>query len=410
MPITGASSDYDPLIADVADADFVLLGEATHGTHEFYRERARISERLIREYGFGAVAIEGDWPETERVNRYVRGLGADRYAEEALSGYTRFPRWMWRNREFHDFIEGLRSYNQSLPPARRVGVYGMDVYNLYDAADAVVGHLTRVNPAAAARARMQYRCFAGHGRDTQRYGMASRRPKRSCRQEAAAVEAEVRTLPRPPDPVAAEAHFAAVRNAASVAGAEEYFRILYAGSLAWNARDRRMAAAIGEIAQHVGTLSGRRGKVIAWAHNSHVGDARATQANLRGELSLGQLMRERAGARAYLLGFLTHSGTVMAAGEWGAPGRVFELRPAARESHAGVLHNVGVDNALLLLRGNPEAARFLGARLQRAVGVVYARDAERESHYLRADLPRQFDAVIYFDHTRAVTPLGRAMM
>lgn len=406
QPITGAPADYDPLLAAVGDAGVVALGEATHGTHEFYRERARISERLIRERGFGAVAIEADWPVTERVNRYVRGLGNDTSAAQALAAYTRFPRWMWRNAEFRDFVERLRAHNQSLPPARRVGVYGIDVYDLFDAADAVVAYLGAVDATAARRARDRYRCFAPYRPDPQRYGMAARRPSRSCADEAASTLADLRRLARPADPVAAEAHFSAIRSAASVAGAEEYFRTLHAGSLAWNARDRRMAATVAEVGEHVAALSDRPGKVIVWAHNSHIGDARATEARLRGEINLGQLLRERAGDAAFLLGFLTHSGSVIAAREWGAPGRVHDLRPALEESYSGLLHATGLGDALLLLRpGQPAASILAAPRLERAVGVVYARQTERRSHYFRAELPRQFDGVVYLDRTRAMTPL-----
>jgi erythromycin esterase-like protein len=406
LPTTGAGADVDPLVEAIGTATHVALGEATHGTHEFYRERARLSERLIREHGFGAVLIEADAPETERVNRYVRGIGIDASAEQALSGYTRFPRWMWRNAEFRDFVERLRAHNATLPPAQRAGVYGMDVYNLFGAADAVVSYLAGVDPAAAHRARTHYRCFAPYRPDEHRYGTAARRPKRTCRGAAEAVLTDVRRVPRPADPVAIEARFAAIRNAFAVVGAEEYFRTLYAGSMSWNARDRRMAATVEEVAAHVSALSDRPGRVVAWAHNSHVGDARATDAVLRGELNLGQLLRERHGISAFLVGFLTHGGTVVAADQWDAPGRVRTLRPALPESYSGLLHSVGIGEGLLLLRRGEPAAKLLSQpRLERAVGVIYAPATERQSHYFRADLPRQFDAVIYFDRTTALTPL-----
>jgi erythromycin esterase-like protein len=397
-------SDLRPLLASIGDARFVALGEATHGTREFYRERARISEHLIREHDFGAVVIEGDWPETERVNRYVRGLGQDRSATEALAGYRRFPRWMWRNAEFAAFIESVRAHNVTLPAARRVGVYGMDVYNLFGAANAAVDYLSRVDLAAAARVRAHYRCFASARGDTQRYGAAARR--RSCQSAAAAALEEVRRVPRPADPVSAEERFSAIRSAASVAGAEEYFRTLYFGTSSWNARDRRMVQAAAEIADHVGALRGGPGKLILWAHNSHVGDARATDARNRGELNLGQLLRERYGKAAFLLGFLTDRGTVLAADAWDEPGRVHKLRPALAESFSGLLRDARVGDSLLIFRGGQEVDRRLSTpRLQRAVGVVYQPTTERLSHYFEATLPRQFDAVIYLEQTAAVTPL-----
>jgi erythromycin esterase-like protein len=282
----------------------------------------------------------------------------------------------------------------------------MDVYNLFGAADAVVDYLAGVDPGAAARARTGYRCFARYRPEAERYGIATRQPSRSCASQAAAVLTELRARPRPADPVAAEALFSAVRSAASVVGAEEYHRASAAGSMSWNVRDRRMASTVVEIADHAAALSGQPGKVVVWAHNSHVGDARATDAPQRGEVNLGQLMRERAGAATFLLGFTTYGGTVMAAQGWGEPGRVHTLRPALAESDAGRFHAAGVGNALFLLgNGSPAARLFQNQRLQRAVGVIYARATERQSHYLPARVAQQFDALIHWDMTRAVTPL-----
>jgi erythromycin esterase-like protein len=386
----------------------ILLGESTHGTHEYYRERARITERLIREQGINAVAIEGDWSATHRVNRYVRGLGTDRSAAEALRGYANFPRWMWGNAEFRDFIERLRALNLARPAAERAGLYGMDVYDLYNSADAVVAYLKQASPDTAARARQHYRCFSPYRRSTHAYGEAARRPRASCEDEAKAVLAEVRRLPRAPNPVAAEARFAALRSAASVAGAEEYFRTVYAGSLAWNVRDRRMAENVEEIAGHVEAMTGRPGKVVMWSHNTHSGDARATFAAKRGELNLGQLMRESHGEAAFLVGFFSYQGTVFAAPEWDEPGRVYEMRPALAGSYSALFHAGGLPAFSLLLRGRPEAQRLVrGPMQERAIGVVYLPVSERISHYFDARLADQFDAAVYFDRSRAVTPLTR---
>jgi erythromycin esterase-like protein len=407
VPLAGEEADYNRMLAAIGDARFVLLGESTHGTEEYYRERARLSERLVRERGFGAIAIEGDWSSTWRVNLYVRGLGADTNAAQALQGYEDFPEWMWPNTAFRDFIERLRAYNLSQPAERRVGVYGMDVYDLFDAADYVVAYLRQADPAAARRAQAQYRCFANYGRDNQAYGEASRRASASCQQEAEAVMAEVGRIPRPAGTEAAERHFALVRSAASVVAAEEYFRTAYAGSMAWNVRDQRMARNVEAIAQHVAALSGREGKVAAWSHNTHSGDARATFAAERGELNLGQLMRQRHGQDAFLIGFLTHRGTVFAAPSWGGQGRVYDLRPALRGSYADVLSGAAMPAFSLVLRGNAEAVREIGEeRLERAVGVIYAPATERESHYFEARIGDQFDAIIFIERTRAVTPLG----
>jgi len=406
VPLTGAAGDYAKLMPAMADARFVLLGESTHGTHEYYLERARISEQLIREHGFGAIAIEGDWTPTLRVDRYVRGLGNDTSAEQALSGYTRFPRWMWRNAEFRDLVERVRAHNLTLPPERRVGIYGMDVYDLDEAADAVVAYLRQADPAATARAQRQYRCFAPYRGDTHAYGEASRRPARSCQEEAAAAQAEVARLPRPAGAAAAEAHFSAVRSAASVVAAEEYFRTVYAGSMAWNVRDQRMSQNVHAIAEHVGALSGRPGKVAIWSHNTHSGDARATFAANRGELNLGQLLRQRHGNGAFLLGFFSYAGSVMAAPDWDQPNRVYDMRPALPGSYSALFHQVGVPNFSLLLRGDAELSRQLGGTmLERAIGVVYRPETERESHYFEARLAEQFDAAIFFDRSTALRPL-----
>ncbi|HEX8402913.1 MAG TPA: erythromycin esterase family protein [Allosphingosinicella sp.] len=269
-----------------------------------------------------------------------------------------------------------------------------------------IRYLERSDPAMAGRVRSNYRCFAPYRGDTQRYGEAARR--RSCQAPAEAALAEFRRLRRPSDPVAAEAHFAALGNARAVVGTEEYFRTLHAGSYSWNARDKRMAATVDEVADHVGRVRGQPGRVIVWAHNSHVGDARATEAANRGELNVGQLLRERHGQAAFLLGFLTHSGTVIAGEEWDMPGRVRTLRPALPESHSGLLRAAGLQEGVLLLRGSPGAsdARIAAPRLQRAVGVIYRPETERLSHYFQATLTRQFDAVIYLGETRALTPLA----
>jgi erythromycin esterase-like protein len=312
---------------------------------------------------------------------------------------------MWRNSDFAAFVEQLRAANLSRPPEQRVGLYGADVYDLFEAADAVVAHLGTLDRAAMQRARAQYRCLNGHGRDLHRYGEAAQSANRSCAVQAAAALDLVRRLPRPREPQAAEAHFAAIRAAASVVAAEEYIRTIHAGEDAWNLRDRRMADTVDAIAAHAARLTGREGRVVLWAHNSHVGDARATAAAAEGQLNIGQVMKERHGARTLLVGFLTHSGTVRAAPAWDQPDREFTLRNARSDSHGGLFHQTGLPSFMLLL-SNPQLSSALAApMLQRAVGVVYAPETELQSHYGAARLPAQFDALIYFDRTRAVRRL-----
>jgi erythromycin esterase-like protein len=313
---------------------------------------------------------------------------------------------MWPNTAFRDFIERLRAHNLTLPAERRAGVYGMDVYDVFEAQEAVTAYLSRTNPAAAARARTAYRCFAPYGRSTHRYGEAARRASQSCQEEAAAVLAEVRGMPRPAGAAEAEEHFAAVRSAASVAAGEEYFRTVYAGSMAWNVRDQHMARNVEETAQHLASLRGGEGKVVVWAHNTHNGDARATYMAERGELNLGQLLRQRHGQDAFLAGFITFAGRVRAAREWDQPGRVYDLRPALPGSYADVLRQAGLPAFSLVLRGNRAAEADLGReRLERAVGVIYAPETERQSHYFEARLTRQFDAIVFIERTKPVTPI-----
>jgi erythromycin esterase-like protein len=406
-PVTGAGTDYDDVVAVAGAARRVLLGESTHGTHEYYRERGRITERLIVEHGFNAVAIEGDWSPTWRLNQYVRGLGSDRSAEAAMGGFTRFPKWMWSNVEFRDFVERLRTLNITRPEAERVGLYGMDVYDLSEAAGAVLAWLKQVDASAARRVERLYDCFDGYRGSTDAYGQAAQAGS-SCQKQAEAALAEVRRIPRPGEPAAAERRFAAVRAAASVAGAEAYFRTVYAGSLAWNVRDQRMAENVEEIAAHHEALTGRPGKVVMWSHNTHSGDARATFAANRGELNLGQLMRQRHGDAAFLIGFFSFTGTVFAAPEWDRPGRVYDMKPALAGSYSALFHSMGIPTFSLLIRGNAEVTRLLeGPMLERAIGVVYHPQSERPSHYFGAELSGQFDAAIYFDRSKAVTPLRR---
>jgi erythromycin esterase-like protein len=405
--VTGGAGDYRDLLGTAGGTQRVLLGESTHGTHEYYRERGRISEMLIRDHGFNAIAIEGDWTPIRRLNDYIRGLGSDRSAAEAMRSLTRFPEWMWRNAEFRDFVERLRALNMERPEEQRVGLYGMDVYDLFESADAVVAYLRGADPAAAKRADAGYRCFRPFNRETHAYGESTRRGT-SCRKQAETVLAELRRMPRPQGPEVAERHFAAVRSAASVAAAEAYFRTVYTGSLAWNVRDQRMAETVEEIAAHLQSVSGKPGKVVMWSHNTHSGDARATFAANRGELNLGQLMRQRHGQDAFLVGFFSHEGTVLAAAEWDAQGRVYDMRPALAGSYAALFRQLGKPAFSLLIRGNADAARLLrGPMLERAIGVVYVPQSERMSHYFDASLSEQFDAAIYFDRSKAVTPLKR---
>ena len=405
-PLTGSASDHDPLVARAGTASRILLGESSHGTREYYADRGRLTLRLIREAGVNAIAIEGDWTPTRRLDRYVRGLGGDRSADQALRGYTRFPYWMWPNRTFRNFLEQLRSYNLTQPAEQRVGVYGMDVYDLYDAAREVEDYLRRADPAGFPAALGAYRCFSSYNRNNRTYGVAAGDPRRSCSEEAASVVARLRALPPRAGAEARDLHFSAVRAAESVASAEAYFRTAYSGGNAWNLRDQAMARTVEEIAAHVQRRSGRPGKVVMWSHNTHSGDARATSAAQQGELNLGQVMKQQHGERALTVGYFTYGGQVFAAPEWDQPGRVYQMRDALLGSYSHLFHQTGLSAFLLLLDEGSEVSRRLAAiRPQRAIGVVYVPMRERQAHYFDASLSRQFDAAIFYDRTSAVQPL-----
>ena len=409
VPITGGAADYDPLMRLVGDARVVMLGEATHGTHEFYLERARITQRLIAEKGFSAIAIEGDWPDAHRVNQYVRGLGQDASAEQALSSFTRFPEWMWRNAEVRDLVKWARTYNDARPVAQRVGFYGLDVYSLHESADEVLAYLGRVDPAAARRVRTLYACFEQSRPDASAYGASTRRGA-TCQPQAEQGLQEManRAAATPADPAEAEALFSALRNAHTVVNAESYFRTLYLGNIStWNLRDQEMADALTAIEDHLRASSVREPKVVVWSHNTHTGDARVTASGEAGEHNIGQLVRERHDGASVLVGFHTYTGRVMAAAQWGEAGRDQPMRAALPESYSAIFHATGIPRFLLPLRhaGPHAAALSEPPRLQRAIGVVYVPNTERQSHYFAARLGRQFDAVVFIDTTRAVTPL-----
>ena len=412
-PLTGAAGDYDPLFEMIGDARFVLLGEQTHGTHEFYRERARITRRLIEEKGFNAVVLEADWPDAFRVGQYARGAGADANVEQALSGFTRFPRWMWRNADFRDFVEWLRSHNASRPDAsERVGVYGMDLYSVSDSADEVVAYLKRVDAEAAARARKRYRCLDGYRDRLEQYGFeVAGWSKRSCEKDVVAqleeMEQRVAAWRAGARRERDEELFSAHMNARVVRHGEAYYRLMYHENFStWNLRDKHMATTIQELVKYADAAGGPKAKVVVWAHNTHQGDARMTERGEVGELNVGQLMRQFHDGSSVLVGFTTYTGEVRAASEWGRGDSRMKMRPAIPESYSALFHKTGVPAFLLVLRGGgPLAEALARPRPQRAIGVVYLPGTERQSHYFDARLSKQFDAVIHWDVTTAVEPL-----
>jgi erythromycin esterase-like protein len=415
QPLIGLAANHDYLIGLIGDARFVLLGEASHGTHDFYHERAEITQRLIEEQGFTAVAVEADWPDAYRANRYVRGIGADAFAVEALSNFKRFPQWMWRNTAVAEFIEWLRQHNDALPKDSKAGFYGLDLYSLHSSMSAVLSFLEGVDPQAAKVARERYSCFDHFGEDTQVYGfLAASGATKSCEEQVVQqlLELQKRTreyVARNPS-VSEDQVFYAEQNARLVKNAEAYYRSMFlrGAEPSWNLRDRHMMETLEALAAHL-EMQGADAKIVVWAHNSHLGDARATEMGWRrGELNLGELVRKRYGRDAVLAGFTTDHGTVTAASDWGEPAQRKTVRPALPGSYELLFHETKLGRFMLDLRDHNRATEGLrDSRLERAIGVIYRPSTERMSHYFQSTLPEQFDVVLHLDETRAVEPFER---
>jgi erythromycin esterase-like protein len=414
IALTGGPIDYSPLLTLIGDARFVLIGEATHGTEEFYRIRAELTKQLINYGGFSAVAVEADWPDSYRVNRYVRGDSALHNAYSALVEFERFPTWMWRNEATVDFIDWLRGYNERKPsPGAKAGFYGLDLYSLNASIKAVIGYLEKVDPPAADRARHYYGCFDHHyAENPQEYGYASscgltETCEKEVIQQLIALCRHAFDYMKRDGFIVEEEFFCAEQNARAVVDAEQYYRTMFQDRVSsWNLRDRHMTETLDALANHLSKQRGEPAKVVVWAHNSHVGDARATEMGEKGEWNIGQLLREQHGKDVVSIGFSTYRGTVTAASRWDGPAECKIIQPAMPESYEALFHETGVPNFLLLLRGNETLASHLHLnRLQRAIGVLYLPQTERQSHYTFARLPEQFDAIIHIDKTTALKPL-----
>jgi erythromycin esterase-like protein len=405
-------ADFDPLVELAGAARCVLIGEASHGTQEFYETRAALTKRLIDGKGFHGVALEADWPDTFRVHRFVTGRSNDRSAKEALSDFRRFPSWMWRNTVVVEFVEWLRAWNaRRSSAAERAGFFGLDLYSMHASIGAVVEYLNKVDPVAAQRARYRYSCFDHFGEDPQRYGLATvAGGAEPCENEVVDQLVELRRkyteLMQRDGRIGEEEFFSAEQNARLVMNAERYYRSMFHGrDNSWNLRDQHMFETLNELLAH---LDSGAAKVVVWAHNSHLGDARATAMGQRGELNVGQLVRERLGQRAFGIGFTTYAGTVTAASDWGEPTERKRVRPALSGSYEELFHTSGVPRFWIDLRERNSANELLRAeRLERAIGVIYRPETERLSHYFEAQLPQQFDAIIHLDETRALEPLER---
>jgi protein-L-isoaspartate(D-aspartate) O-methyltransferase len=397
--------ELGPLLEQIGDARVVLLGEATHGTSEFYRMRARITTELVMRRGFNIVAIEGDWPDAAQIDHHVRGL---EFPMRENSTFTRFPTWMWRNREVVELIAWLKSHNELIKdPQRRVGFHGLDLYSLYKSLDAVLHYLNDVDPKAAEIAKERYACLSPWEQNPALYGRAAlNRGYAECERPVVAVLGDL--LKRRLDYARADGDrfFDAASNAHLVAAAEEYYRVMYyGGPRSWNLRDQHMF----DTLERLLAFRGPDAKAVVWAHNSHVGDARATEMGAaRGEHNIGQLCRQAFDDAAFSIGFGTHTGTVAAATDWDGPMEIKKVRPSHPSSYERLCHDAGVSAFLLALRYPArEAVReeLAAPRLERAIGVIYRPETELQSHYFQAALPWQFDAYVWFDETRAVDAL-----
>jgi erythromycin esterase-like protein len=394
-------------------ASIVLIGEATHGTQEFYRIRADVTRGLIERRGFGVVAVEADWPDAYRANRWVRLLGDDETAEAALADFTRFPRWMWRNREVVRFLRWLRGYNADKSLNGRVGFYGLDLYSLHRSIGCVIEYLEKVDPQAARTARERYGCFDIFGDDPQAYGYAaSARIAPSCEDDVVDqlldLQRRAAEYAQRNGRIAPDEYFVAEQNARVVKDAEAYYRAMFRGGAeSWNLRDRHMMSTLEALLEYA-RRSGRPRRAVVWAHNSHLGDARATGLAAAGELNLGQLVRRQYGAECCLIGMTTHTGDVTAARSWDAPAELRAVRPSLADSYERLFHDTGIPLFLLRLT-TPAVAPVLSRppRLERAIGVIYKPETERASHYFPARLPDQFDLVVHVDETRALEPLEK---
>jgi erythromycin esterase-like protein len=410
--------DLDALLELIGEARIVLLGEATHGTQEFYRLRAELTRRLVIDKHFDAIAVEADWPAALRVSRWVQGRSRDATPPQALGGFERFPRWMWRNTETALLVEWLRAYNRlhDDDPARQVGFFGLDLYSLRESMQAVLRYLDEADPEGAQRARARYGCFDDFAHHPQSYGHAvSFGLREDCEREVVAQLTELmrqagRRLERE-GATEGDELFYAQQNARVVRNAETYYRSMFAGRTeSWNVRDRHMASTLRALRAHLAVQRERPARIVVWAHNSHIGDARATDRAERGQLNLGQLVREQQhdANETFLLGFTTHEGTVAAASDWDGPVELKTVQPSRIDSIERLLHESALDRFVLpLTRGAPDALRHAlqPPRLERAIGVIYRPDTERWSHYFHASLPAQFDAVVHLDRTRALRPL-----
>ncbi len=397
-------SDLEPLMEQVGDVRYVLLGEASHGTHEFYTWRDRLSRRLITEKGFSFIAVEGDWPDCYRVNRYAKGdddFGDS--AHDVLHNFERWPTWMWANKEVVDLVEWLRQHNSSLAEPEKIDFYGLDVYSLWDSLYQVMGYLRRHDPASLSAALRAFQCFEPYGEDVQDYARATRWVGESCEDEVVKLLTELRSASPASTQHDREARFNAEQNALVLKNAEHYYRtMVHGGPDSWNIRDRHMTETLNRLMRHHGAGA----KAIVWEHNTHIGDARYTDMADDGMVNIGQLVREQHDREGVVLvGFSSHRGSVIAGSEWGAPMRRMTVPPARAGSWEDALHQAGSEDRLLLFAHADLDDEFFIARGHRAIGVVYHPEYEQYGNYVPTVLPHRYDAMLYIDESHALRPL-----
>ena len=398
--------NLDPLLERIGKADIVLIGEASHGTSEFYKMRSRITRELIVKKNFNFVAIEGDWPDAARIDHFVRHFDTP---PSEWTAFARFPTWMWRNNDMREFVDWLRIHNTDLSPGKRVAFHGLDLYSLYSSIRSILKYLDDVDPATAQLARQRYGCLTPWQADPATYGKAALTGSyRSCEREVVLMLTDLATKHREYAEHDGERFLDAVQNARLVANAERYYRVMYYGSReSWNLRDRYMFETLKTLLD----FHSPHNKAIVWAHNSHIGDAAATEMSSRGELNIGHLCRKDFGDRAYSIGFGTDNGTVAAASDWDGPMEVKTVRPSLADSYERLFHECGLPGFMLGLRtpeSEPLRQGLLKPRLERAIGVIYRPETELASHYFHAVLPKQFDEYVWIDTTQAVQPFDTA--
>lgn len=418
QPLTGHPSDFDSIVEAARGKSLVLIGEASHGTTEFYRARAQLTQRLISEQGFAGVAVEADWPDAYAINRHVWNLDPDQPIEQAFEVFERFPAWMWANTEVVDFVRWLAEYNQMPERAaaglRPVGFYGLDLYSLHGSIKAVIAYLDKVDPPAAARARERYACLEEFLHEPHEYGLAvatglSRSCERAINEQLRDMETRALQWLEGLGLVADEQRFYIDHNARLIRNAEKYYRALFHGRpSAWNVRDQHMFETLEALQGHLTHQLGEPAGMVVWAHNSHVGNAAATEMAERGEINVGQLAREKYGDQALLIGFSTAMGEVIAAADWDGPAINQRISPPLPGSHEALFQAVPQDDFLLDLRSAGALREGLSqSRLQRAIGVIYQPQNERQSHYYHARLAEQFDFVLHYQRTHALHPINR---